>query len=211
MLVINGASAALSVSDIPFAGPIGAVRVGRVNGQFVATPTDTERQESALDLIYVGMENDVIMIEGAANELPEADFLKALEFAHEQTREMIRIQKELASQIAKPKREMPLLSAKPELLEIAYQVAGDRIEGALYTPGKVARAKATEALREEVKKSILEKRPKTDAFSISQAFDHVQKKAFRISILDKKNRSHGRASHALPHSNAPLELTPPPT
>ena len=192
ILAINGASAALSVSDIPFAGPIGAVRVGRVNGQFVANPTHTERQQSALDLVYVGLENDVIMIEGAANELPEADFWKALEFGHEQTREIIRIQKELASRIAKPKREMPLLSAKPELLEIAYQVAGDRIEGVLYTPGKVARAKAIEALREEVKKSILEKHPETDAFSISQAFDHVQKKAFRISILDKKKRVDGR-------------------
>jgi len=132
------------------------------------------------------------MIEGAANQIPEADFVKALEFAHGQAREMIRIQKELASQIAKPKREMPLLNVKPELLEIAYQVAGDRIEGALYTPGKVARAKAIEALREEVKMAILEKHPETDAFSISQAFDHVQKKAFRISILDKKKRVDGR-------------------
>src|SRR6266436_5590787 len=192
ILAINGASAALSVSDIPFAGPIGAVRVGRVNGQFIANPTHSERQQSDLDLVYVGMENDVIMIEGAANQIPEPDFVKALEFAHGQTREMIRIQKELASQIAKPKREMPLLNVKPELLEIAYQVAGDRIEGALYTPGKVARAKAIEALREEVKMAILEKHPETDAFSISQAFDHVQKKAFRISILDKKKRVDGR-------------------
>jgi len=104
ILAINGASAALSVSDIPFAGPIGAVRVGRVNGQFIANPTHSERQQSDLDLVYVGMENDVIMIEGAANQIPEADFVKALEFAHGQTREMIRIQKELASQIAKPKR-----------------------------------------------------------------------------------------------------------
>jgi polyribonucleotide nucleotidyltransferase len=192
ILAINGASAALSVSDIPFAGPIGAVRVGRVNGQFIANPTHSERQQSDLDLVYVGMENDVIMIEGAANQIPEADFVKALEFAQGQTREMIRIQKELASQIAKPKREMPLLNIKPELLEIAYQVAGDRIEGALYTPGKVARAKAIEALREEVKMAILEKHPETDAFSISQAFDHVQKKAFRISILDKKKRVDGR-------------------
>src|SRR4030095_1441096 len=96
MLAINGASAALCVSDIPFAGPIGAVRVGRVNGQFVANPTHTERMQSDLDLVYVGTENDVIMIEGAANELPEAEFVKALEFAHTQTREMIRIQKELA-------------------------------------------------------------------------------------------------------------------
>src|SRR5256886_235346 len=192
ILAINGASAALSVSDIPFAGPIGAVRVGRVNGQFVANPTHTERQESDLDLVYVGTENDVIMIEGAANEIPEADFVKALEFAHGHAREMIRIQKELGAQTSKPKREMPLLNVKAELLEIAYHVAGDRIEGALYTPGKVARAKAVEALREEVKKSILEKNPETDAFSISQAFDYVQKKAFRKRILEKQKRMDGR-------------------
>src|ERR1700726_4137108 len=73
ILSINGASAALCVSDIPFAGPIGAVRVGRVNGQFVANPTHTEPEQSDLDLIYVGTENDVIMIEGAAREMPEVE------------------------------------------------------------------------------------------------------------------------------------------
>src|SRR5881409_1739239 len=193
ILAINGASAALSVSDIPFAGPIGAVRVGRVNGQFVANPTHAERQQSDLDLVYVGMENDVLMIEGAAKELPEADFVKALEFAHGHAREMIQIQKELASQAGKPKREMPLLLVNQDLLEIAYRVAGDRIEGALYTEGKVARTKAIDALREEVKISILEKYPEADKFSISQAFDYVQKKAFRISVLDKQKRVDGRS------------------
>lgn len=192
ILAINGASAALCVSDIPFAGPIGAVRVGRVNGQFVANPTHTEREQSDLDLVYVGTENDVIMIEGAGNEVPEADFIKALEFAHVHAREMIRIQKELAAQVSKPKREMPLLNVNQDLLEIAYQVAGDRIESALYTPGKVARAKAIEALREEVKTSILEKHPEADKFSINQAFDYVQKKAFRKSILEKQKRMDGR-------------------
>jgi polyribonucleotide nucleotidyltransferase len=193
ILAINGASAALCVSDIPFAGPIGAVRVGRVNGQFVANPTHTEREQSDLDLVYVGTENDIIMFEGAAKEVPEADFVKALEFAHGHAREMIRIQKELASQIGKPKREMPLLQVNQDLLEIAYRVAGDRIEGALYTEGKVARTKAIDALREEVKMSILEKYPEADKFSISQAFDYVQKKAFRISVLDKQKRVDGRS------------------
>jgi polyribonucleotide nucleotidyltransferase len=193
MLAINGASAALCVSDIPFAGPIGAVRIGRVNGQFVANPTHTEREQSDLDLVYVGTENDVLMIEGAANEVPEADFVKALEFAQGHAREMVRIQKELASQVGKPKREMPLLQVSQELLDIAYRVAGDRIEGALYTEGKVARAKAVEALREEVKTAILEKHPETDKFAIWQAFDYVQKKAFRISILDKQKRVDGRS------------------
>jgi polyribonucleotide nucleotidyltransferase len=208
ILAINGASAALCVSDIPFAGPIGAVRVGRVNGQFVANPTHSEREESDLDLIYVGTENDVIMIEGAAKEIPEADFVKALEFAHGHAREMIRIQKELAAQISKPKREMPLLTVKPELLEIAYQVAGNRIEGALYTEGKVSRAKAAEALREEVKMSILEKHPETGAFSISQAFDYVQKKAFRISILDKKKRVDGRGYQDLRQISCEVGVLP---
>jgi len=192
ILSINGASAALCVSDIPFKGPIGAVRVGRVNGQFVANPSHTDRVHSDLDLVYVGTENDVIMIEGAANQLPEAEFLKALEFAHGHAREMIRAQKELAAQVGKPKREMPLLSVKPELLEIAYQVAGDRIEGALYTRGKVARSKAVDALREEVKAAVLEKYPGAGDFAISQAFDYVQKKAFRVSVLEKQKRMDGR-------------------
>jgi polyribonucleotide nucleotidyltransferase len=192
ILSMNGASAALTVSDIPFKGPIGAVRVGRVNGEFVANPTHAERVQSDLDLIYVGTENDVIMIEGAANELPEAEFVKALEFAHGHAREMIRAQKELAAQVGKPKREMPLLNVKPELLEIAYQVAGDRIEGALYTQGKVARSKAVEALREEVKTTVLQKYPEADDFAISQAFDYVQKKAFRVSVLEKQKRMDGR-------------------
>jgi len=208
VLAINGASAALSVSDIPFGGPIGAVRVGRINGQFVANPTHNEREQSDLDLIYVGTENDVIMIEGAAHEMPETDFVKALEFAHGHAREMIRIQKELASQTGKPKRQMPLLTVKPELLDIAYQVVGDRIESALYSEGKVARAKAIETLREEVKKSISEKYPETDAFSISQAFDYVQKKAFRISILDKKKRVDGRGYQDLRPINCEVGVLP---
>ncbi len=208
ILALNGASAALCVSDIPFAGPIGAVRVGRVNGQFVANPTHTERTQSDLDLVYVGTENDVIMIEGAAKEVPEVEFVRALEFAHGHAREMIRIQKELAAQVGKPKREMPLLQVNQDLLEIAYRVAGDRIEKALYTEGKVARAKAVDALREEVKAAILEKHPEADRFAISQAFDHVQKKAFRISILDKKKRVDGRAYQDLRSINCEVGVLP---
>jgi polyribonucleotide nucleotidyltransferase len=208
ILAINGASAALSISDIPFAGPIGAVRVGRINGEFIANPTHTEREQSDLDLVYVGIENDIIMIEGAANEVPETDFVKALEFAHGHAREMIRIQKDLASQIGKPKRDMPLLTVKQELLDIAYEVAGNRIESVLYTEGKIARAKAGQALRAEVEKAILDKYPETDAFSISQAFDYVQKKAFRISILEKQKRVDGRGYQDLRPISCEVSVLP---
>jgi polyribonucleotide nucleotidyltransferase len=208
ILAMNGASVALCVSDIPFAGPIGAVRVGRVKREFVANPTHTQRAESDLDLVYVGTENDVIMIEGSARELPEAEFIKALEFAHGHAREMIRVQKELAAMVGKPKREPQLMQVNQELLDIAYRVAGDRIVAALYTEGKMARAKAVDALREEVKTAILEKYPEADPFSISQAFDYVQKKAFRVSILEKQKRVDGRGYQDLRPISCEVSVLP---
>ena len=192
ILAINGASAALCVSDIPFAGPVGAVRVGRIDGNFICNPTQDQRLDSDLDLVYVGNATDVIMIEGAANELPEAEFVKALHYAQSEVTKIVAAQVELAKLAGKPKREVPLMLVKDELLEIAYQIAGDRIEGALYQPSKVARGKAVGALKDEVETAIKAQFPTATNFEISQAFDYLQKKAFRISILDKKNRCDGR-------------------
>jgi polyribonucleotide nucleotidyltransferase len=208
MLSINGASAALMVSDIPFAGPVGAVRVGRVDGQFIINPTHAERENSDLDLVYVGNQNDVIMIEGAADELPEEEFVKALAFAQPFVQQIIAAQNELAAKAGKVKRQLPLMLVRDELLEIAYSVAGDRIEAALYTPSKVARSKAVDALKTEVKTAILEKHPAATGFEISQAFDYLQKKAFRVSILDRQKRCDGRGYHDLRPLTAEVGLLP---
>ncbi len=197
MLSINGASAALCVSDIPFAGPIGAVRIGRIGGAFVINPTHSERLDSDLDLVYVGDGEKVIMIEGAANELAEAEFTAALDFAREAVKPIVAAQRELAAKVGKEKRTMPLFEVNSSILEIAYQVAGDRIESALYTSGKVARSKAVGALRDEVSAAVLQQFPTASKFDISQAFDYLQKKAFRISILDRKQRCDGRGLHEL--------------
>src|SRR5437762_10054485 len=97
MLSIIGASAALMVSDIPWAGPLGAVRVGRVKGQFIANPTHTQMKDSDLDLVYVGNATDIAMYEGAAKEISEADFNAALRFGHECCQPIIAAQKELAA------------------------------------------------------------------------------------------------------------------
>jgi polyribonucleotide nucleotidyltransferase len=208
MLAITGASAALAVSDIPFQGPIGAVRVGRVNGEFVVNPPHSQRVLSDLDLVYVGTKDDVLMIEGSANELPDEEFIKALEFAHTYSRTLIDAQVELAARVAKPKRQSELMLVREELLEIAYAVAGDRIEAALYTPSKVARGKAVEALRLEVERAVKEKHPQATPFEVSQAFDYLQKKAFRISILDRQVRCDGRPLNQIRPLSAEVGILP---
>ena len=192
LLCINGASAALAVSDIPFGGPIGAVRVGRVNGEFVVNPTHAEREFSDLDLVFAGTLDEIIMIEGEALELPEDKFIEALAFAQTHVRTLVTAINDLAKSAGKEKRQVTLFSVRPEIQEIAYQVAGDRIEAAIYNPTKTARGKAVGALKDEVKQAILARYPDAASFEISQAFEYIQKKAFRVSILDKQKRVDGR-------------------
>ena len=193
ILSMNGASAALAISDIPFAGPIGAVRVGRVDGEFVINPTHDERAESDLDLIYVGNKTDVIMIEGQADELPEDEFIKALHFAQAAVLKLVEAQEELVAKCGKTKREYELTVAKDHLLEIAYEIAGDRIEAAIYAPSKTERSKKVGALRDEVEAAIKSRAPEATDFDVEQAFEYLQKKAFRISIMEKGVRADGRA------------------
>jgi len=192
ILSMNGASAALAISDIPFAGPIGAVRVGRVNGEFIINPVFDDRAESDLDLVYVGNKTDVIMIEGAANELPEEDFIKALHFAQQAVQKLVEAQEELVRLAGKPKRDYALTVAKEELLEIGYEIAGSRIEDAIYAPSKVERGKKVGALRDEVEAAIKARYPESNDFDVEQVFEYIQKKAFRISIMEKGLRADGR-------------------
>src|ERR1043166_5672204 len=127
ILSIIGASAALMVSDIPWAGPISAVRVGRINGQFVANPTHAQMTESDLDLVYVGNATDHVMFEGSAKEITEADFLAALQFGHQSCQPIINAQKELAARAGKPKRNITVNAVPAEILHEAKELAADRI------------------------------------------------------------------------------------
>lgn len=208
ILSINGASAALMVSDIPFGGPIGAVRVGRVDGKFVTQPTHAQMDLSDLDLVYVATETEILMIEGSALEMPEADFKAALAYAQKEAQIVIGLQKELAARVNKPKRTLPLYAVKPELVELAYSMVSDRIEGAIYRPSKVERYAAVGALKDEVAVAIKAKYPDATSFDISSAFDQVQIKAFRTAILDKKQRSDGRGADQIRPLSGEVGLLP---
>ncbi len=188
MLALVGASAALMVSDIPWAGPIGATRVGRINGQFVANPTHTQMNESDLDLVYVGNENDVVMFEGSAKEVSDADFNAALRFAHDSIQPVIAAQKDLANRVAKPKREITLNIVPEEILKEAKALAGDRIVSALLTPGKMAREAAVGVITGEISKKLVEKfgAEKVTDFVLKDAFYYIQKESVRALLMQGK-------------------------
>ena len=209
ILSINGASAACVVSDLPFAEPVGAVRVGRIDGQFVINPTNSQREHSQLDLVFAGTKDQVIMIEGSANELPEEDFIAALRVAQENVKVICEKQEELRAVCGKEKRAYELCLAKPELLEIGYESAGDRIEEAIYAPSKVERQKKVGALRDEVEAAIKERHPEATDFDVEQVFEYIQKKAFRISIMEKDKRADGRALKQLRPLTAEVNVLPP--
>ena len=194
MLALVGASAALMVSDIPWAGPLGAVRVGRVKGQFVANPTHEQMAESDLDLVYVGNQTDIVMYEGSAKEISEADFNAALKFGHESIQPLIAAQKELVQRAGKKKREITLNVVPDEILQEAKKLAGDRMVPALLTPGKLAREDACRAIQDEVGAKLAEKfgAEKVTDFVIKDAFYYIQKEAVRGLILKDGKRLDGR-------------------
>src|SRR5581483_2226736 len=194
ILSIIGASAALMVSDIPWAGPLGAARIGRVAGKFIANPTHAEMKESDLDLVYVGNQNDIVMYEGAAKEITEADFNAALKFAQEAIQPLIAAQKELAAKGGKKKREITLNIVPDEILKEAKSLAGDRFVPALLTPGKLARETAVKAIQDEVGTKLVEKfgAEKVTEFVVKDAFYYIQKEAVRKLILESGKRLDGR-------------------
>jgi polyribonucleotide nucleotidyltransferase len=195
ILSIIGASAALMVSDIPWAGPLGAVRVGRIGGKFIANPTQAEQAESDLDLVYVGNEKDIVMYEGSAKEISESDFNAALKFAQECCQPLIAAQNELVAKAGKKKREITLKVVPEEILSQAKTLAGDRFVPALLTPGKLARESACNAIKNEVGEKLVAQfgAEKVTQFVINDAFHYIQKEAVRSLILDSGKRLDGRA------------------
>src|SRR5438034_1137917 len=194
ILSIIGASAALSVSDIPWAGPLGAVRVGRVNGNFIANPTHADMAQSDVDLVYVANESDIVMFEGSGKEISEADFNAALEFAHRCCQPVILAQKELVARAGRKKRPIEVNVVSDEILHEAKNLAGDRLVPALLTPGKLARETAFKVLTDEIGRKLVEKfgAEKVTEFVLKDAFYYIQKETIRKLILADGKRLDGR-------------------
>jgi polyribonucleotide nucleotidyltransferase len=194
VLMVNGASAALLCSNIPWAGPVGCVRIGEVDGKFIVNPTNKELYVSCLDLVYVGNGQDMLMIEGSADQISERRFLEALEFAQEQIQPILAAQLRLAEKVARAKREFTLFSAPRELVGHFRERFGRELSVAVQVPVKSERAVAVAQVQERAALSAREVFGEDIATqSIVLAFEEVQEELYRRAILEEGRRVDGRS------------------
>ena len=209
VLAMNGASAALHISELPFLGPIASVRVGKVDGELVAFPTHEALEQSELDMLVSGSREQVAMIEGFANEMPEDDMLKAIKFAHEAIRDVIDLMEELYEKVSPTKKEW----TPPEddglfgRLESGYYEA---FKAAQQIPGKQDRATACGELRDKAKVEITPD-PKADNAIDAKRFKSVwhdlEERVVRDLIL-AGTRSDGRDGTSLRAIHCETDLLP---
>ncbi|MEY4088207.1 MAG: hypothetical protein RJB55_478 [Verrucomicrobiota bacterium] len=209
--MVNGASAALAISDIPWGGPIGCVRVALIDGQFLANPTIEQMYSSSLDLIYVGTKKDMLMIEGSADQLPEEEFIKALEFGHQAIQPVIAAIEELQKLAGKPKSTFPLVGATPAARAIIERVVPtERIVAAIFGKEKAARSAGVKALKEEAKAALIAElgADKFTDVDLNVVFEDLQYKAYRKNVLEKGVRADGRGQRDLRPLNASVGVLP---
>ncbi len=210
ILTIIGASASLAVSDIPWDGPLGACRIGRIGGEFVANPTHSQMAESDMDIIYVGNQDDIVMFEGAAKECTEEEFMAAMKFGHECCQPLIKAQIELAQRGGKKKREITVSVVPDDILNEAKSLAGGRMVPALLTVKKLEREAAVKAVTDEVGAKLVEKfgAEKVTENVLKEAFYHIQKEAVRGLVMKDGKRLDGRGFDAIRPISCEVGLLP---
>ncbi len=193
VLMVNGASAAIMISDIPWNGPIGCVRLGQIDGEFVVNPTNEQMYDSTLDLIYVGSKKEMMMIEGSADQIPENRFVEALEFAHQAIQDIIEAQERLAELCGKAKKEFDLVKAPDEVLALCREITGNRMEEAIFADSKQERQVAVDAIKVDASAACEEKfGDDYDEDHVKMAFEVIQEEVYRENILEKGKRADGR-------------------
>jgi polyribonucleotide nucleotidyltransferase len=213
MLAMNGASAALMVSDIPFPTPVGAVRIGKVDGNFVVNPDEEDLLENTeLDLIVAGTDEAILMVEAGASEIPEAEILDALDIAHDAIKKLVAAQRELAERAGKPKVEVVVPQVDPELYEQIRSAHGAALDAATQVEDKLERQEATKALEEEILSSFTPD-PEAEGYAerraeVQRAFDKLEKTIIRERIAVHKKRPDGRGSEEVRPISIEVSVAP---
>ncbi|XP_069810335.1 polyribonucleotide nucleotidyltransferase 1, mitochondrial isoform X2 [Dendropsophus ebraccatus] len=213
VLAINGASAALALSDIPWNGPVGAVRIGLIDGEFIVNPTRKEMSTSLLNLVVTGSaHNQVVMLEAAAENVLQQDFCHAVKLGVKQTSLIINGIQQLAKDHGKPKRTVQKLFTPPEeIVEATKTLASERLYAIFsdFTHDKISRDESVNKVRLEAEEVLKEKFPDVDSFDIIESFNMTVKEVFRNIILHEYRRCDGRDLTSLRNISCDVDLFKP--
>ena len=191
MAALFGASCALTVSDIPFGGPVGAVIVGLVDGEYIINPTLEEAEKSELHLIVAGTKDNVLMVEAGAKEVSEECVLGAIAFGHQKIKELTRLQEEIAAELGKEKMEIALWEPDPDLKKDIGEYVRDGLGVALNITEKVAREERIEEVKEDTIDHFAEQYPDREK-EIVDIFADIVRDKVRRAILEDEVRPDGR-------------------
>ena len=228
ILAMNGASAALMISDIPLPTPVGAVRIGKIDGNFVVNPNEADmlggggsntENPSDLDLIVAGTEEAILMVEAGANEIPEAEILDALDIAHAEIKKLCALQRDLAAKVGKEKKVFEAIKVDPAVLDAIRASHGAQLDAATQVEDKLERQDATR----EAEAAILEHHApaapegasehellaaKERRAAVQLAFDKLEKSIIRERIAVHKKRPDGRAENEIRDISIEVGVTP---
>ena len=208
VLSITAASASVMLTEIPFAGPVAAVRVGRIEGKFILNPTVPEMEKSDLNLIYAGTKDLPLMIEGAAQEITEADMLAAMRLAHQAIQPLIQAQFELRRAFGLPEKQFADIEVDKTHLAKARELAGKDLEAALMINGKLERQDTVTAVKDTLKVKMTASFPDMTGEQFFQLFDALEIEATRDMVLSKHHRIGGRAMDEIRPLSGRVSLLP---
>jgi polyribonucleotide nucleotidyltransferase len=191
VLGINGASTALCLSDISFEKPVGAVRMGRVSQRFILNPTFAELDESDINLVIAGTDENIIMVEGSCNEVSEDELLTAVELGHQEIKRIVQTQKDLVKRCGKPKIKLEIPPKNLELIQAVEELAQDKIKEANHTGDKLARQVILDELKKTITERLEEKFPESQE-EIESILADLEKKDMRKMISETGIRVDGR-------------------
>ncbi len=207
VLGLIGASAALSISDIPFQGPVAAVRIGKIGGEFIVNPTYLELESSDIELVIAGTEESIVMVEGESREISEDTMVQALEFGHNQIKAIIKLQQDLIAECAKPKRTIEIPTPDESLISQVHDLAASRLEQIVNIQEKAERSQALADLVDELKTKLEEQYPESDSVIVHELED-IEKKLVRNMILEENRRLDGRKADEIRPISCEIGLLP---
>ncbi len=208
VLAVTSSSCALSLSDMPFSGPVACVRVGMVNGELKVFPTIAETGAGGLDLVVAGTEESIMMVEGGGNEVKEEKLIEAIMFAHEHIKQLVNLQKELLDKCEIPEKTVtPLEEDDPEIVTAVTELAKDRIHDISFHGHKMTRYRKLKELKTEIQEQLAEKFPEKESV-IAKVLHDLECNDMRSTILETGTRIGGRDCDTIRDITCDLDILP---